>query len=262
MPRQSWTECETEQLKALYQKADVEELLAVFPKRSIVSIYKKAMTAGLKRNLSTVRKKYSMDTDFFDTASDQSDYWAGFIAADGNIRSNKPCVRIKISAMDISHLQLFQKQSGSTSPIKTINISENKKYAYTEVHGACKWCESLLQTYNIGPKKSLSYQYPNLELRRAMVFLKGYIDGDGCMHKGETPGQDRFVLCGNMEFLMWARSEVYKYFGLETCMPRTLTPNTYQWAINGTKARLFCSLMSDLTPLGMTRKWDKFNEKI
>lgn len=262
MPRQSWTEHEIKQLKALYSKADMAKLISVFNGRSQVSIYKKARAIGLNRNLSVVRKKYNMDTGFFDAVNDQSDYWAGFIAADGNIRSDKPCVRIKISSIDMQHLQLFQQQSGSTSPIKQINISENKKYVYTEVHGACKWCECLSRIYNIGPKKSLSYKYPNLELRRAMIFLKGYIDGDGCMHKGKTPGQDRFVLCGNMEFLIWARSEVYKYFNLETCMPRKITANTHQWAINGTKARLFCNLMSNLTSLGMNRKWDKFNEKV
>ena len=133
----------------------------------------------LKRNnieLRRVSPHSHYDIHFFDKYSNESCYWAGFIAADGNIRDDRDGTTIHLCNDDIC--QLYK--------IKTLtnyegNISNSKKEC--SIFFAGKWfSEKLLNNYDLSPRKTynvkISDKIPKNKLNH---FVRGYFDGDGCI---------------------------------------------------------------------------------
>lgn len=113
---------------------------------------------------------------FFETFSEESCYWAGFLAADGNV-DYKGRVRLMLKYDDILHLEKFRKAIKSTHA-----ISSN-----TEAYNRCSFeftnpdmCGMLDVNFNIVPNKTDKYVLPE-QVPAGMFrhFLRGYFDGDG-----------------------------------------------------------------------------------
>ncbi|MET0493549.1 MAG: hypothetical protein ABW000_10515 [Actinoplanes sp.] len=47
--------------------------------------------------------------------------------------------------------------------------------------------EDLIRRYGVTPRKTLTYQWPALSPGLATAFLRGYVDGDGCVATYPTP---------------------------------------------------------------------------
>ena len=56
------------------------------------------------------RRKHHIDDDFFSEVNELNSYWAGFIAADGNISKNNKCLTITLSIKDESILFRFLRE--------------------------------------------------------------------------------------------------------------------------------------------------------
>jgi hypothetical protein len=71
----------------------------------------------IKNNIEYKKKiKYNSDDLFFDKDNEKSFYWAGFIAADGNI-SEKSDFSLTLKISDVSHIEKFKKDVSSDAPI-------------------------------------------------------------------------------------------------------------------------------------------------
>ncbi len=150
----------------------------------LFSIHRGTVQAVLKRNGVELRKsspKYLFNTKFFDEYNRSSSYWAGFIAADGHIRSDRSLLHIKLSLKDIDHLDKFKKAIGFEG-----NVHSNHKYCYIDICG--KWYpEALKVNYNIGPRKTNSIEFPEIPSRLISSYIRGYFDGDGCITVTSCP---------------------------------------------------------------------------
>lgn len=116
---------------------------------------------------------------FFNEYNKISAYWAGFIAADGNIRSNKKCIQIGLSNKDRDHLKKFSNAIKFTGPLYYY-----KKTNEISIHVAGEWfIKDLFEKYEISPKKSLIINFPkNLPKELWPHFIRGYFDGDGSIN--------------------------------------------------------------------------------
>ena len=56
----------------------------------------------------TNEKRNIFDENFFGIPNLINSYWAGFLAADGNIRTNKKSLSLQISDKDFEHIKCFQ----------------------------------------------------------------------------------------------------------------------------------------------------------
>jgi hypothetical protein len=128
---------------------------------------------------------HSFDQDFFLKETEQAYYWAGFIAADGCVDHKT----LRIGIIDIDHLKQFKSDIKATQQIriipprqsivygKKVNNKETGIIAITSV----KMLKDLLDKFNIGPRKSLTYSVPENLLNSPLAkhFMRGLIDGDG-----------------------------------------------------------------------------------
>ena len=134
----------------------------------------------LKRNNIELRKRTPAryNIHFFDDYNVNSCYWAGFIAADGYIRSDRANVSIHLSNADIDHLRKLEKL---TDYVGKTTVYENECC----LSFAGKWFQdSLANNFGIHPRKTFNIQISD-KIPEDMLphFLRGYMDGDGSIVK-------------------------------------------------------------------------------
>lgn len=115
--------------------------------------------------------------DLFSKLTEESAYWAGFIAADGYISDNND-LQIVLNYDDTDHLEKFRKCVGSNHKI-TSNTSKYYRSSFGFKNDEI--VSNLRHKFNITPRKSLKYQLPNLPSIYMRHFIRGYFDGDGCI---------------------------------------------------------------------------------
>lgn len=134
---------------------------------------------------------YKYNKKFFNKIdTEEKAYWAGFIAADGNIRKDFLKMRIELNIRDYSHLEKFKKSIEGNNPIKEA-IRPNNHSCYIDVN--CKEFCSALNELGITPKKSLTLQIKFELIPRELRnhFIRGYFDGDGSINKYQRDNKEK-----------------------------------------------------------------------
>ena len=154
----------------------------------------------LKRNNIKLRRvtpwKNKYNIHFFDTYTKESCYWAGFIAADGNVKKDRNSINIHLQLSDLSHLEKFARAIDFEGEIK-----KSDKSCRIEVNG--EWyVTALRENFDIFPQKTFIIAFPQKMPKEFMAdYLRGYFDGDGSitisnlknMHITFTSGSQKFL---------------------------------------------------------------------
>lgn len=114
--------------------------------------------------------------DAFSYLDEYSCYWAGFLAADGNVDSKRR-VRLMLKYDDIGHLEKFKEFLGSTHTIASNTDKYNRcSFEFTNI----KIWEDLRDNFFIIPNKTDKLPFPNhLDQSSMQHYIRGYFDGDG-----------------------------------------------------------------------------------
>lgn len=136
---------------------------------------------------------------FYDLSSPETQYWIGYICADGNIE-----YRISDGTYQVS---LFSKDQEVIDKYLKF-LGENVASVYTHPNGVMKayinskqLCEYFINNLNIVPNKSKILD-PKIEY--TPNFILGYFDGDGCIRNTSSNGQIRYecnITSGSLVFL-------------------------------------------------------------
>lgn len=112
----------------------------------------------------------------FDEYSEESCYWAGFLAADGCV-DTKHRVRVMLKYDDINHLEKLKSFLQSTHAISSNTDKYNRcSFEITSAH----ICDMLELNFNIVPNKTDKLKFPTHIPNKYLVhYLRGYFDGDG-----------------------------------------------------------------------------------
>lgn len=146
------------------------------------SLHRSTLQRILKKNKVKLHKNKSFikcNKNFFSTYNEKSSYWAGFIMADGSIRHDRNSLQITLALKDKLHLYKFM------SAIECIEIERVKIYKdkVSLTISIDEFKKDLLDNFNITPRKTytakISDKIPKKYLKD---FLRGYMDGDGCVH--------------------------------------------------------------------------------
>lgn len=116
----------------------------------------------------------------FSEITKESAYWAGFLAADGNLRKMHRKywgVRVYLAEVDIDHLYKFQ-----------AFLQSGHKVSHSEVYNraSLEFCseqigKDLQDKYLLTERKSLTLEFPELPDGVLPDFIRGYFEGDGCI---------------------------------------------------------------------------------
>lgn len=143
-------------------------------------------------------KNYKKDlSKFFDLTKQETQYWIGYICADGNIQYSKERRNYKVSlfSKEEEPIQKFKEYFGDIISIHRRPTGIIEAYISSKA-----LCEYFINTLNITPAKSQTIN-PNIDFTNH--FIRGYFDGDGSI-RNDSPNQKRYecnITCGNKEFL-------------------------------------------------------------
>lgn len=127
--------------------------------------------------------KYRVNEEFFDTWSDEMAYVLGFMFADGHV-IDAPSVRAKyvcVSNTDRDRIESIKKLLNSAHVVRIRPAVKNSKPMYILRIGSARMYTQLLRL-GITPRKSNSMQFPDVPTAYVASFIRGYFDGDGCVH--------------------------------------------------------------------------------
>lgn len=150
--------------------------------------------------------KYFYNEDYFKTIdSANKAYWLGFLYADGCITSvykndelRRMNLEISLCAEDRHHLEKFRDciESNLTIRDKTIHSGNKEYYANRLAVYSTKMCKDL---YKLGctPRKTYTVTFPTYDIvphEFMRDFVRGFFDGDGCIHTGMQHGKPHIEL--------------------------------------------------------------------
>lgn len=215
--------------------------------------------------------KYAVDESFFDVWSDQMAYVLGLWFADGSLEY-APAMRghyIRVTSIDAETILSVQKALCSQHTINTIERGGNYKKAYMLRIGSVRLFQGL-KNHGVHERKSLSVQFPKIPPRYLASFIRGYFDGDGCVHiekdkSGNTRRLTTVFTSGSRAFLAKLQEILHTHAGLSKDRKLHTTNGigtAYQLRYSTRDAmRLFIFLypenMQDY--LFLQRKYDIFN---
>lgn len=150
---------------------------------------------------------YSHNENFFATNTEDSFYWAGFIAADGNITDKKDFT-LSLKQGDYAHILKFKTAINSDAPIKILPPKDKIICGVkTATSGSAvirfrakQWAEDFLR-FNIIPNKTKTYSIPPDILNNKLVnhFIRGYFEGDGWFSHVKKLNRFCWGVCGNLD---------------------------------------------------------------
>lgn len=124
------------------------------------------------------KRLFEVNDNYFSTINNENSYYAGFIAADGNICSNQSKLTIALARKDRDFLKQFLINLNSNYNIRDLVVKNI--YKCSEIHITSKQiCDDLYNNFNIYPNKSLTLTPPKLTGESLDCFIMGLIDGDG-----------------------------------------------------------------------------------
>lgn len=159
----------------------------------------------------------SYDINFFKEYNPASCYWAGFIMADGCIRSERSTLEIGLHNKDRDHLVKFLTAINK----EYIHIVEYEDVSKISISG--KWfCDDLLTNFNITPRKSLTVAFPtDLPVEFYNHFIRGYFDGDGCITRSSCT---LISILGTHSFLDTVRHIFFETLYIKLKSKNLITP--------------------------------------
>jgi hypothetical protein len=199
--------------------------------------------------------KIKVNHYYFSEINDNSSYWAGFIAADGCIRND--VLVITLNAVDKCQLIDFVNAIKYKGKIYEVNyfhnqIQKNVSHVSVTIKSG-KICQDLNNNFKITAKKSLTLEPPDLNLTNALAFIKGYIDGDGCIYINKQG--IKLQILGTVNIINWILKICQNFY---SCGSINKKSSCSQVRFSGFGLMKILPHIHNSVNFGLQRKWNKF----
>lgn len=185
--------------KALYDYHNTDKTITTILKETGISRSMFYRHLDYKEDFRVKKKhrKYTFNFDKFKIDSHEKYYWLGFLGADGSVVNNT--LNIELKDIDINHLEKFNIFFENTNPIVTRINNLGVSCCKAQIN-SFELIEYLKQ-YNIYQNKSLTYTIPldKIPNEFLMDFIRGLIDGDGCIRINNHQQISLSFCSGNQE---------------------------------------------------------------
>lgn len=173
-------------------------------------------------------RRYTLNEHYFDSIDTPNKaYIIGLLYADGCVYKETNMVTISLQEQDKSILDKINKEIGSNRPLRLIRYHDknpNWSNQYQLSINSSYIIDKLIQL-GVVPNKSLKIKFP-MWLKEDLYFhfLRGYIDGDGCIVKNEK----RVGLVGTDDFCQYISEYLYNklniHCSISVCHKRVDSP--------------------------------------
>lgn len=194
------------------------------------------------------------DTYFHEIVTPNQAYWLGFIYADGwivfnTIKRNYE-FGMQLQLGDKYILEALNEQLGGVHKIhvshKDIRICSNSHASQTDsavLRVYSKQLVSDLYEHGIDVRKSHSDKYPIVPDKLFPDYLRGFIDGDGCIHKIKDDILGVHITGANQKCFQYIQQKLSDMYNISSKIYSEEIPNY------STKYRLYCFRQDDVRRL-------------
>lgn len=224
---------------------------------------------------------YALNENAFETITEKSAYWIGFLMADGGIRDDDKSViytsrslRLQLAEEDKNHvekLKEFLQYSGNTSVVKsTIKVDKitNKEYICQPLCkldiSSARIVRSLAQ-YGVVARKSKIAKLSEKLINNSHLkhVIRGLIDGDGSIVEYENIKFPVLSLCGSefiiRQFMFFVKSIIPEYKrNIYICKNK----NLFEAKVSGFQALKVIEVLYSDAIIYLDRKYEKATRNI
>lgn len=143
---------------------------------------------GIPKRSANIPKKSKDFNKFYNLSLPETQYWIGYICADGNIQYDikSRTYAIRLYSKDKEIIDKFVNYFGKD----VVCINNTNPSGVIQAYICSKeLCQYFINVLNITPNKSKTLK-PNIEFTKN--FILGYFDGDGCIRNTSSNGQIRY----------------------------------------------------------------------
>lgn len=253
---------QAQELVDRYEQGDSSEALAIeygIASQNVLSLLHRRNIPV--RNASESHRRYTANHAAFDTITEESAYWIGFLMADGCVldrKKRRPTLVLSLAGKDKGHIERFRQFLNTTYPIHSNPGKLNGKIfsrwrIAIESHQLC----AALANYGVVPRKSLTARVVGLEMNRH--FWRGVIDGDGCVFifadRVNTRSCVGLSLVGSRSLLQQFVSFVKEHFSdIELKIHAKKNNRAVRVATSSNRALRILSLLYDDCSIALPRK--------
>lgn len=150
--------------------------------------------------------KYPVDPSFFSEIGPKQAWLAGLFAADGCILNDRAVSISQSGEHGLRLIEQIQDMLGHRAPILHHKNAHQITITSPEL-------VQLLAGFNVTKRKTATYEYPSdaLSLGLSRPFIRGYIDGDGCVSVAKWEGgRSGLIICfvGTSQFVSRAVEDI------------------------------------------------------
>ena len=202
---------------------------------------------------------------YFDDINTYQKAWLlGFIAADGNVASNRNRIKIGLSSVDREILEKIQKELESER--KILDYETNQGFQISELSWSSENQKNKLAKFGIVPNKTYNIMHlPQLKTTALkMAYILGYYDGDGCFKNDGTTC--RMEICSYRPELLEDFSKyIQLLFFINKKVYKDLNRNNYFTLTYSTKDAVtildyLYKVMNDNNCFYLDRKYKKYQD--
>lgn len=218
--------------------------------------------------------KYYINQDYFKQIDNEwKAYWLGFLYADGcnRIKCNKTSgkmnyvLSVSLARVDKEHLYKLKNSLQSDTIIRDRETKLNGKVFYNNQVTFCnrEICEDL-NRLGCTPNKSLILDFPTSDIvpdHLIRHFIRGYFDGDGCIHINHEKKRVSLSFMGTEKFLSGLRDVLCRELSITKVVIQSRDGNKAKqifWGKIRACELIFKYLYQDCN-IYLDRKFDKFN---
>ena len=275
-----WSDQEIQLLKEKTNLGSMsyKEMVTFFPGRTFNSLQLKARERGFDSNF--VHHKWTYDRNFFHTPNYINCFYAGWLAADGNISKRGEAnedhydLRWACHVEDLAMVELLKKEVvyNGNIPIFQRDKSSDKHpknqglHCMIRLNSMKQMADDLRINFGLVPNKTYHLPPPILDkLELKLAYIVGYINGDGCIHSNERNLSIGFT-SSSINILNWLKNLIDSFdlpmnrVGRSANINKMGHANCYGLVYNGIRAIYLYWLLKRVPVPILERKWN--NPKI
>lgn len=197
----NWTRQETETLESLYGSTPTAEIADRLG-RSTKAVYGKASYEGF----TGTKRQYDVNHHFFRQADTElSAYWLGALMADGNVRRERPVLRLSVHADDINWVRQFKRDVEATYPVRESRLEGRSPMVTLGIYS--QEMKDDLGTQGVVPGKQEGHPNPKVPVNLLHHYVRGLFDGDGCLYI-QPSEQPVVTITGTLSQARWLHERI------------------------------------------------------
>ena len=221
------------------------------------TVYRFLRNEGIVKSISEARREYSLNENYMDNIDTQEKaYILGLYMADGCNFTPRNDLILSINKKDTDLVERVRKEFSSNAPL---HIDRER---LVTLHLSSKHLSKTMESHGVVRAKSNILEFPKLKSELMSHFMRGYLDGDGCIY---INNKDIRLSCvsftSSTRFINGLKEYLENEYKINSCITNRHVENMENATLHISGLKKICVLLNILynnSNIQLSRKYDKY----